>query len=143
LNLFLPGRGTVYLGPITMVQTDGPLIAVANPGAWWSDRTAGIVGGLGGAVVGCLVTLLAWMTGRAKGRSFVLGTLTILIGIGAILVLAAMGALALKQPYAVWFPLGLVGLLLGSILPARLRQSRKAYEETELRRMASVDALKA
>jgi len=62
----------------------------------------------------------------------VLGGLT---GIGAI------AALALRQPYAVWFPLLLGSVLLLSILPPRLREYRRRYEDLELRKMASVDAL--
>jgi hypothetical protein len=45
----------------------------------------------------------------------------------------------MDQPYAVWFPLLLLGGLLVGILPVRLRQYRRHYETLELRRMSSLD----
>jgi hypothetical protein len=66
-----------------------------------------------------------------------------LIGLGAVLAVGAMAALGSRQPFAVWFPLILISTLLLSVIPGRLAQIRRQYEETELRRMASIDALNA
>src|SRR5262249_22316068 len=141
LNVFLPARGTVYVGPIELKGLGSQGFAGATLGnAWWSNRTAGVFGGLLGALVGCLGTLLAWLSGQARARSFVLGALQAMVVLGAILGIGAAIALVMRQPYAVWFPLGLGALLLLGIMPSRLRECRKQYEEKELRRMASVDA---
>jgi hypothetical protein len=64
-----------------------------------------------------------------------------LIVVGAALALLGLVAVALRQPYAVWFPLLLLATLLLAILPARLRQYRQHYETIELRRMNSMDAV--
>ena len=66
--------------------------------------------------------------------------LVMLIGIGGAATLLGLVALTLRQPYAVWFPCLLVGALLLLILPFRLRQFQRHYEELELRRMVSLDA---
>ena len=144
INLFLPAQGTVYIGPIKLVEYAGGLSDLGKPGAaaWWSDRQAGLMGGIGGAGIGCLAGLLAWMASRGRARSFVIGALEALIGLGIALAVGGVAALAAKQPYAVWFPLGLGAVLLLSIIPFRLRQIQKLYEDLELRRMASMDIVK-
>jgi hypothetical protein len=59
---------------------------------------------------------------------------------GVFSVIVGIAAVAVGQPYAVWFPLLLLGVLLLAILPLRLRQYQRGYEDLELRRMASMDA---
>jgi len=141
LNLVLPGAGTVYLGPLKLVQYRDGLAGVfqAPPGVWWSDRAVGLVGGIGGATIGCLAGLMAWLASRGKCRALVVGVAMALIGLGGLATLFGLLALGLKQPYAVWFPLLLGGLLLMLILPFRLRQFQNHYQILELRRMVSMD----
>ncbi len=145
INLFLPGRGTVYLGPLKLVEYAGNSFnaAIGSSNAWWSDRGAGLIGAIGGGVIGCLGSLLAWLASKGKARAFVLGTLKILIGMGAAAGIAGVIALLTSQPYAVWLLLLLFGVLLVAILLLRLRQYQRQYRNVELRRMASVDAREA
>ena len=114
----------------------------AQANAWWSDRQAGLIGGIGGATIGCLASLLALMASRGLARSFVLGMLQALLGLGVVSLVAGIVALCLKQPYGVWMPLLLVGVLLLAIIPYRLRQIQRQYAELELRRISSVDMVK-
>jgi hypothetical protein len=141
-NLVLRGRGTVYLSPVKLVEYPGAKSATGAlfPGAWWTDRTAGWWGGLGGGLIGCLGSLMAWLAWQGKARRFVVAVLMGLTGLGVLCGIAALMALAGGQPYAVWLPLLLGAVLLLSICPYRLRQYQKKYEELELRRMASLDA---
>ena len=141
-NLFLPAQGTVYLGSMKLVEFSGSFSAGrSSPIGWWSDRTSGLVGGVGGATLGCLASLLAWLASRGRARAFVLTTLKALISLGVVLSVAGVAALGLHQPYAVWFVLLLPGVLLVGIFIPRLRQFQKAYEALEMRRMASLDTL--
>jgi len=144
INLLLPAQGTVYVGPLKLVEYEGNLMgaAGAHANAWWSDRQAGLIGGIGGTTIGCLAGLLAFMASRGFARSFVLGMLQALLGLGAICAVAAVVALCRQQPYAVWMPLLLAGVLLLAIVPARLRQIQRQYAEIEFRRMSSVDMVK-
>jgi len=142
LNLFLPAQGTVYLGVVKLVESSRGGAALLVPGnAWWGDRSAGLIGGIGGACIGCFAGLLGWLAAQGKARAFVLVSLKVLVLLGAVSSVAAVIAIAGKQPYAVWFPLTLGGLILLSIIPIRLRQFHKHYRELELRRMNSIDAL--
>jgi hypothetical protein len=141
-NLHLAGHGTVYLSPLKLIQYSGPdLSAVLTPsGAWWSDRTAGLVGGSGGALTGIIASLCALLAYKGRARAFVTSTLLFLSGLGGLLAILACLALIQHQPYAVWFPLTLGAILLLCICPYRLRQFQKHYDDLELRRMASLDA---
>jgi len=145
INIFLPATGTVYLGPVTLVEYTGSLFSAGTvrPGEWWSDRAAGLVGGVGGAVFGCLASVLSWLASRGLARQIVVISAWVMIGFGAALGLAGIIALCLSQPYAVWFPLALGAVLLLGIIPYRLRSFRKHYEDLELRRMTAIDAMKA
>jgi hypothetical protein len=51
VNVFLPGKGTVYLSPLKLAQQTG----APQAGAWWSDRTAGIIGGILGSLLGLVL----------------------------------------------------------------------------------------
>jgi hypothetical protein len=142
INLFLPAQGTVNLGSIKLVEyAAGFGSGGAGPAnAWWADRSAGLIGGIGGGFIGCLGTLLAWLASKGKARGFVLAIQKGLIVLGGLLVAAGLAALGLRQPYAVWFVLLLVGVLLLGIFPFRLRQSQRTYNDLELRKMTALDA---
>jgi hypothetical protein len=143
INVVLPAQGTVYLGPIKLVEYDGDLGLQKQggaAGAWWPDSAAGWIGGIGGSVLGCLGSLLAVLAAKGRCRGFVIWTSLTLIAMGIIAAVAGVAAVTIGQPYAVWFPLVLLGVLLLSILPFRLRQYQKGYADLEMRRMASMDA---
>jgi len=141
LNVVLPGRGAVYLGPLRVVEYTGGLSeALQKSGAWWSDRTAGLAGGIGGATIGCLASLMAWFASRGRMRGLVLWVSGGLIGVGALCGVAGLVAISMRQPYAVWFPLMLGAVLLVGISGMRLGQFRKSYQEIEFRRMKALDA---
>jgi len=144
INIFLPAQGTVFLGPVKLVEYTGSFasMGIASSNAWWSDRAAGMVGGIGGGVIGCLGGLLGWLAWKGQARRFVVAASWLLIGLGVALGLAAVVALSEKQRYAVWFPLVLGGVLLLGIIPFRLRKFLKHYKDLELRRMMAIDAMK-
>jgi len=144
INIFLPAQGTVFLGPVKLVEYTGSFAStgIASSNAWWSDRAAGMVGGIGGGVLGCLGGLLGWLAWKGQARRFVVAASWVLIGLGVALGVGAVVALSEKQPYAVWFPLVLGGVLLLGIIPFRLRNFLKHYEDLELRRMTAIDAMK-
>ena len=99
----------------------------------------GRVGGIGGAVLGCLAGLFAFLAGRGKARGFVLAGIWIMIVIGTVSTAAGLVALLLSQPDEVWLPLMLAGLLLLLIMPLRLKDFHGKYENRELRKMAALD----
>ena len=63
-----------------------------------------------------------------------------MIGVGGVFVLGGLAAVALRQPYGVWYAVLLLGVLVVVIFPFRLRRYQDRYREFELRRMTSLDA---
>jgi hypothetical protein len=143
INVILPAQGTVYLGPIKLVEYEGSLGLQKQGGAggaWWSDQATGWIGTIEGCVLGGLGGLLAWFASKGRCRGFVVTTSYALMGVGILLTVVGLLALASHQPFGVWFPMLLPGVLLVAIIPPRLKQIRRGYEDLELRRMASMDA---
>lgn len=140
LDVVLPGKGKVSLGTIRLVQYAKGEDPLAVGGAWWSGPVGGIIGGAFGVVFGCLGGVIGWLSHKGKARSLVLTMVKgmFVIGVGALAL--AIAALVCGQPYAVYYPPLLVGILL-TILPlALLSVVRKLYEQAELRKMEALDA---
>jgi hypothetical protein len=138
-NLVLPGPGTVRLGPLRLVQYPEGYNPFSTPGAWWNDRTAGWIGGIGGSICGSLGALIGILSGLGKSRRFVILLCVLLIAFGLACLMAGAIAWLVSQPYAVYYPLLLFGVIctavVGGILPGILRR----YRQIELRRMTSMD----
>jgi hypothetical protein len=107
---------------------------------WWSPQMGGLVGGIGGTIIGCLGGLIGILAGMGRARRFVLTTTVILIVAGILLVVAGIIAVAMKQPYAVWYPLLLGGAILTFALGVNLHSIKRRYDDLEIRRMTSMDA---
>jgi hypothetical protein len=140
VNLVLAGPGTVDIGPLVLVQFAADENPTGQANAWWSDRRAGLLGGLAGSALGILGAAIGWLGSIGRGRSFVFGTLKALAWLGITALALGVAALASGQPYAVYYPLlllGGIGAALGFTLP---RSLSKRYEELELRRMQALDA---
>ncbi len=140
VNVVLPGRGTVYLSSLRLVQYADNENPLAVAGAWWDGRTGGIVGGLLGSVLGCLGALIGVLGGNGKARGLVLGLMKVIFLAGVLLLATAVAALIYSQPYAVWFPLMLGGTLCSAIMGGLLPVLRSRYEQLELRQMTAIDA---
>ena len=111
----------------------------AIPGAWWDDRTGGMIGGILGSGVGLLGALIGTLGGVGIARRLVLGLMTAAFLAGLLLLGAGVAALVYSQPYAVWYPLLLTGILCSSIMGGLLPVLRRRYEQLELRKMTSMD----
>jgi hypothetical protein len=132
LEIFLPSSGTVYLRPIK-------LMGVVS--SWWSPPEAGLIGGIGGSVIGCFGALLGILASKGKARNFVLTTMKIFIALGILLTIAGFIAVVSNQPYAVWYALLLPGVILTLVFSLTLPSIQRRYDELEIRRMTSVDAM--
>ena len=136
VNVYLPGKGSVFLRNLKLVQST----AATYTGGGWSGRTAGVVGGVGGVLIGCLGAVIEWLAVRGKAQRFVVNAVRVLIGVGVASALGGFAAVALRQPYGVWYALLLLGVLVVVIFPFRLRTYQDRYRAFELRRMTSMDA---
>lgn len=140
VNVVLPGKGTVYLGPPTLKQYRQDENPLAVRGQWWAERTAGWIGGIVGASLGCLGALIGLLASRGSARRFVFGLLAAMVVVGIVALATGIVALVSRQPYHVFYPPLLVGII-GSAVPLSiLRTLRKRYEQIELRKMEAMDA---
>jgi hypothetical protein len=137
LNVVLPAGGTVTLGELALVAGAA---ATQMPGAWWSPETGGLIGAAAGSAVGVFGALMGTLCSLGRGRRFVIAGLLALGTSGLVLLAAGVAALALGQPYEVWYPLVLLGVLDPALGFGLLGTARKRYEAHELRRMQALDA---
>ena len=104
-------------------------------GAWFG----GIVGGVGGGLCGLLGALTGLLAPKGKGRGFIVAGFLFFIAIGLVLLVVGFCALIARQPYAIWFPFLLSGLIfcgvMGGLLPVVLKRYREA--EKNVGRMRS------
>lgn len=140
LNVVLPGRGTVDLGPLRLVQYRPGEDPLAATGQWWSERTGGLVGGALGGTIGLLGAVIGWLTSRGAARGFVLGATKGAVALGVAVLVAGIVAMLRGQPWAVSYPLNLAGLLTTVIFGALLPSIRRRYDTVELRKMQAADA---
>lgn len=139
LSVVLAGEGTVDVGPIDVVSMDS-LEELAGEGAWWSDKTAGFIGAIGGTALGLIGAAYGVAMARGRHRRFVLASAKLVMGAGVGLLVTTAVALFQGQPYAVWFALLLLGVLSVGLALLVLTLGRKAFDARELQRMRAMDS---
>jgi hypothetical protein len=133
INVVLPGDGTVWVGPLTL---DG----FNASSAWWSQRTSAIVGASMGIAAGLAGAAIGWLNYRRKAQRAAAGLVVGGFVVGVLsLAVAGMAGLA-SQPRHVWYPLVILGVILGGVGGIQVRSSRQAQAAAELRRMRAMDA---
>jgi len=79
------------------------------------------------------------LAGRGRGRAIALGLAKGMLVCGVVSLVLGVVALVRAQPYEVFYPL-LLGGVLGVVLPPFLiRTLRRRYEELELRKITAQD----
>jgi len=140
VNVAFPGRGTVIMGPLRLVDLESGDDPLLPPGAWLTYRQIGLLGEIGGSFLGVLGALIGVLAERRKARSVVLASLKGMLVLGiASLAAAALGWWS-AQPPALLFLLLLVGVLCTALPAGLLGKVRRQYEEKEFRRMRALDA---
>ncbi|MFG0241189.1 MAG: hypothetical protein ACF8R9_00240 [Phycisphaerales bacterium JB054] len=106
---------------------------------WWTSQDAALIGAIGGSAVGVLGGVFGTVVGlcapKGIARVPVLGTQLALAVLGVVMLVAAVVALLGSQPYHVWFPLLLGGVLLASLMGGLYPVVRARYMQAEARRM--------
>jgi hypothetical protein len=126
LGVVFAGGGTVHLGPFSL-RPCAPGEDPFHPGAWWDDRTAGILGGILGGVLGAMGALIGTLASRGRAPRLVLGMLQSVAALGFVLLAWGVAGLALGQPYAVWYPLLLCGALCAALGLGLHRSLKRRY----------------
>jgi MFS family permease len=106
---------------------------------WWSAYPGNLFGAYGGAALGILAGILGSLAGllapRGKAKSLIYTGFLSLAFIGLCALLAGLVALALKQPWHVWYPLVLCGGIITLVIPMQFPAIRNRYRQAEQRRL--------
>jgi hypothetical protein len=145
ISVVLPGKGTVCLGPLKLIQQPAAGLTVRGvPGQWWSPLAAakwgGIIGGGFGGLIGLLGALIGWLAPRGKARGFVMTMWTVFLAASAGILIAGLVALGDRQPYWVFYPLLLTGFIGTVVMSPLTFVIRRTYDQAELRKMSAQDA---
>lgn len=139
LGLFLPGSGSVSIRGVGLYQYaagEDPLVAA---GQWVDGPNATLAGAVGGAVLGLWGGLIGVLAGLGKARRFVLGSSTVSLVLGIVSLVVGVVALGVAQPYSVYYPFLLIGIILVVVFGALRKSLARRYEQMELKRMRSMD----
>lgn len=122
------------------------LLLDQDPTPWFSERTAGMIGGFSGAGIGLLGGIIGAAAGtlvpKGKGRSAVLGMMIAGIVFGLTSLVVGIVALVLGQPYSVWYLFVMLGIIPTAVMGGLLPVVRKRYAEAEQRRLDADDLRK-
>ena len=128
VNVALPGRGTVILGELSLVELGSGDDFFLPTGAWLTPRQISLFGGIGGSVLGLLGALVGILGSRGQARDLVLALLKGMFAFGVVALLAAAIGWWRAQPPALLSTLLLLGILC-TVLPASLLgKVRRQYE---------------
>lgn len=111
---------------------------------WFDENMFGaLVGGIGGGAGGSLCGLwggmVGWLAPRGKGRAWLIPIGWAFVGVGMLSLVFGLYALAAGQPYGIWYPLLLIGLILGGLVAGLMPVVYKRYAEAEARRLQAED----
>lgn len=130
----------ILLAALTSLIVWAPGRSSAAEEPWWSDSQAGLYGGIAGSVIGILGGVIGTLASRGKAKFFVLGTAWTMVIAGVFLVVVGLAARYLGQPYAVYYPLTLLGNIMALVMGINLPGLQKRYGQVELRKMNAQDA---
>lgn len=139
LSLYLPGSGTVSIRDVELYQYASGENPLGAAGQWFDERSAGLLGAIGGALMGLWGALIGVLSSRGKARHFVLGSANAILIIGVAGIVGGVVAFASDQPYAVYYSLLLMGLIVVVVTGILRRTLATRYEQFELKRMQSMD----
>jgi hypothetical protein len=105
---------------------------------WWTDQEAGLFGGIAGGALGVLGGVLGTIAGicapRGKCKSIVYGVVALMIAAGIISLITGVAALVLNQPYGVYYPPLLLGIICTMVSGFLIPLVRQRYREADNRR---------
>ena len=135
LNLVLKGEGKVIVS-----QPRFSNLADSAAG-WWTNQQSGIVGAVVGSLLGILGGLIGWSATWGKSQKLTMGLCHTGIAIGCVCLATGAIAAGLQQPFHVYYPLLLAGIISVCVIGANLRTISQRFQADEFRRMQAIDAV--
>lgn len=115
------------------------ILFLADPEPWIAEDTMIYFGAYGGAGIGVLGGILGTVAGvlapKGKGRALILNSMLALGCLGVVFLLTGVFAVVQGQPYVVYYPFLLLGLVLSTVMFAVRPAVAKRYQEAEQRKL--------
>jgi hypothetical protein len=106
---------------------------------WWSESATAWIGAIGGGGCGAMFGLYGSLAGilapRGIGRRWMLAVHVLFLVLAAAAGAAGIIAVSIGQPYVVWFPLTLFGVIGTLVMLPLYFVIRMRYTEAEVRKM--------
>src|SRR5262245_14035810 len=109
-----------------------------NP-IWFGALFGAIAGGVGGTLCGLLGAAAGVCAPRGIGRPWIMGGLVLMVLVGLASLAFGLYALAVGQPWAIWYGPVLTGVVLSVVMGGLIPVIRRRYAEAEARRMEATD----
>ena len=102
---------------------------------WKFGAYFGSIGGTSVGLIGGLLGACSFFVQQGRGRRWIVGGYVTMIGLGVISLTVGAYAWVSGQPYGIWYPLAMLGVIccgvFGGLLPVILRR----YSEAEQRKI--------
>jgi len=118
-------------------------MTMANP--WFENPEmfgalyGALVGGGGGTLIGLLGAAAGYCAPQGKFKGLIVGSMALFCFLGLAQLAVGIAALAMHQPYAIWYPMVLAGVIFSLVCGGLLPVLRQRYAEAERRRMEAED----
>jgi hypothetical protein len=129
VNVVFPGRGTVVLERLALVELDSGDDFFVPAGAWLTSRQIALLGGIAGTCAGLLGALVGFLASRGRARGLVLAVLRGMLAAGVAALLVAAAGWWRAQPHELLFMLLLLGVICTVVPASLLGKVRRDYEE--------------
>ncbi len=110
---------------------------------WWTLETGTLIGAFGGGGLGALGGLYGavagWLAPRGIGKGVLLPIHLGFILLGAVALVGGIAAVIGGQPYHVFYPLLLIGVLMTCVMGGLFPVIRMRYRHAEARRMGAAE----
>jgi len=109
---------------------------------WFDHKTAGMIGGVIGTILGLTGTLIGCFSGicvRKGWKKPIYTIFTLAIAVSVALLVTGVVALCVKQPYHVWYPFLLSGFLGTVLFSVLFTLARKRFIQSEMTKMQAKD----
>jgi hypothetical protein len=137
VNAFLPGPGTIELGPLRIVNlSPEPPI---EPNIWWSNQIGGWIGGVLGMAIGLMMAAVAILLQKSAPSKPIAAILLLVVTISFLCLMAGIAAVIKSQPYVVYYPLLLAGVMAAAFALVGYVKLRRRLRELELRKIQAMD----
>jgi ABC-type dipeptide/oligopeptide/nickel transport system permease subunit len=107
--------------------------------SWWTEQTSGLIGGIAGVTIGTIGAVIGILAGMGVARKVCLSLLVLMFVFGIASLVLAIAAFAYSQPYAVYYPPLLMGVICLPLAAILFFPIKRGYEYRELRKMQAMD----